>query len=361
MISTLEKKILTAFPLAQWNRRKVCLAISGGADSVALLCATAHIAEEAGCLGNLMVVTVDHQSRGQESDGDVAFVLDLSKRLNIESFVCRINLAELEQEEKRQGSWESAARTLRYKLLFKTAKEHGARFVATAHHRDDQLETLLFRLFRGTGLDGLRGVSSYRTVDESTTLVRPLLQSCKQEIVDYLNEIGQTYRTDSSNSSPEYARNRVRNELVPVLESIFPNRWQNALLRISQQANETEEYFNEELIKLDARIEETRKREEKYRKASLAVSESSPNVLNEEYDGVEIPLAPFQESSNEIVRRYFRRLWKRMDWSLGSMGAKEWNRLAQAVRKKKAANQFPDNIFVLFPDESTVRIERKPK
>ncbi|MBR4975404.1 MAG: tRNA lysidine(34) synthetase TilS, partial [Thermoguttaceae bacterium] len=250
-----ETALLAAFPLDAWRARRVCVAVSGGADSVALLRGLVRLPEitnNPDLRRNFFVATVDHRSRGAESDGDVAFVEALAAELGVDFFRRTLDPTELEAEARRQGSWESAARELRYRALVDAAKAGSARFLATAHHRDDQLETLLFRLFRGAGFDGLRGVPAVRPLDESLVLIRPLLAVGRAEILAYLTRLNQPYRVDSSNASPRYARNRIRNELAPLLDSIFPGRWDAALLRLAELAAETETFFDAQTAPLDA-------------------------------------------------------------------------------------------------------------
>lgn len=351
--------LLETFPFAQWSKRRVCLAVSGGADSVALLRSFTEIAQRNELQKNLLVVTVDHGIRGQESTEDALFVERLAKKFGLEFVLRRVDRDELLEETKCQGSLESAARNLRYRLLIESAHSAGARFIATAHHRDDQLETLLFRLFRGSGLAGLRGMAPYRPIDESLTLVRPLLNVSKTEILEYLQEIHQNYRTDSSNASLQYDRNRIRLELIPMLDRLFPNRWQKSLLRLAKLANETETYFEEQLPEIDAKIEEYRQIEGAYQKvlAKMNVPLHSPSTLTK--DRIDLPLQAFINCPEEIIRRYFRKIWKKQNWGLADMGAEEWNRLTQALKERKTIDQLPNNIIVTFPYPTIMRLEKK--
>lgn len=341
---------------------------------------------------NFFVATVDHRSRGAESDGDVAFVEALAAELGVDFFRRTLDPTELEAEARRQGSWESAARTLRYRALVDAAKSGSARYLATAHHRDDQLETLLFRLFRGAGFDGLRGVPAVRPLDEALVLIRPLLAVGRAEILAYLAQLNQSYRVDSSNASPRYARNRIRNELAPLLESIFPGRWESALLRLSELAAETETFFDAQTAPLDAEIAAAKRRDALFARtlASLNVPNAVNNVndANNEHfpndadaanrpvsafnasaasspDVVMLPLEPLRATPEPLVRRYFRQIWRDRNWPLAAMGADEWRRLTAAVRKtpldRRAEPQFPGDVRLTFPDSSTLRLERRVK
>lgn len=417
-----ETALLAAFPLDAWRSRRVCVAVSGGADSVALLRGLVRLPEitnNPDLRRNFFVATVDHRSRGAESDGDVAFVEALAAELGVAFFRRTLDPTELEAEARRQGSWESAARTLRYRALVDAAKAGSARFLATAHHRDDQLETLLFRLFRGAGFDGLRGVPAVRPLDESLVLIRPLLAVGRAEILAYLAQLTQPYRVDSSNASPRYARNRIRNELAPLLESIFPGRWESALLRLSELAAETETFFDAQTAPLDAKIAAAKRRDALFARtlaslnipndadaandvnpsnfpdradvANAAVPFNSfnradaanpPNISNSANAAnflnlpnradsanspnvVILPLEPLRAAPEPLVRRYFRQIWRDRNWPLAAMGAAEWRRLTAAVRKtpfpSRAEPQFPGDVRLTFLDSSTLRLERRVK
>lgn len=382
-----ETALLAAFPLDAWRARRVCVAVSGGADSVALLRGLVRLPEitnNPDLRRNFFVATVDHRSRGAESDGDVAFVEALAAELGVDFFRRTLDPAELEAEARRQGSWESAARTLRYRALVDAAQKGGARYLATAHHRDDQLETLLFRLFRGAGFDGLRGVPAVRPLNEALVLIRPLLGVGRAEILAYLAQLNQPYRVDSSNASPRYARNRIRNELAPLLESIFPGRWESALLRLSELAAETETFFDAQTAPLDAKIAAAKRRDALLARtldalgvpvasANNASNASNVNNVNDANDAndasspdvVILPLEPLRATPEPLVRRYFRQIWRDRNWPLAAMGAAEWRRLTAAVRKtpldRRAEPQFPGDVRLTFPDSSTLRLERRAK
>lgn len=380
-LKTFEKNLLAAFPPENWRNWRVCVAVSGGADSVALLCGLTRIVESAKnsetrrAADALFVATVDHRSRGAESDGDVAFVRELSASLGLKCVELTVDVDELEREARRRGSWEDAARAIRYRLLTDAARRGGARFLATAHHRDDQLETLLFRLFRGSGFDGLRATPTARPLDDATILARPLLGVGREEILEYLREIGRSFRVDSSNASPKFSRNRIRNELVPLLESIFPGRWKNSLERLSRLADETESFFEEALKPLESEIETARRRDASFRRTLEAfnVSESVLRTFLDDgaatetgcSDAILLPREPLRSASELVVCRYFRKIWKSRGWPLGAMGSDEWRRLAEAARLEpserveKAPSVFPGDVFLTFPDEKTLRLERR--
>lgn len=186
------------------------VALSGGADSVALLrallrlgykCAAAH------CNFHL---------RGEESDRDEEFCRTLCKGLDVELHVIHFDTVEYAREHG--VSIEMAAREMRYTWFEELCEEYGYTHVTVAHHRDDSVETLLLNLIRGTGIAGLTGI---RPVNGR--VVRPLLSVSRAEIVQYLKALGQTYVIDSTNLQDEYVRNKIRLHLLPLMEELNPS------------------------------------------------------------------------------------------------------------------------------------------
>lgn len=193
----------------------VLVACSGGADSVALLLEFVRLRTE-GTVATVVAAHLDHGIRGAEAKRDADFVEALCKRLNV-PFV--LETADIPAVSKEQGlSMETAARNVRYAFLERIRKERGLQWIATAHHADDQAETMLLHLLRGSGLNGLCGMR-YR----SGTLIRPFLRYSKQELLRYLTERGEPYCTDSTNAEEAWTRNRIRHRLMPVLETFRPN------------------------------------------------------------------------------------------------------------------------------------------
>ena len=186
---------------------KALIALSGGADSVALLRVMVYLGyscEAAHC---------NFRLRGEESDRDESFVRNLCDNLNIPLHV--IHFDTNEYAVQHQVSIEMAARELRYDWFEKLRKELKADVVAVAHHRDDSVETLLLNLIRGTGINGLTGIHP-----KNNHIVRPLLTVSREDILAYLKEMKQEYVTDSTNLQDEYTRNKIRLNLLPMMETI---------------------------------------------------------------------------------------------------------------------------------------------
>ena len=212
----------------------VLVAFSGGADSALLL----HLLHRAGI--RLYAAHVHHGIRGAEADADLDFCRKVCKELSVPLFAIRINAPAL--AKKSGQSVETAAREARYRHFARLMKKHGIPLLATAHHADDNLETLLFRLCRGTGTRGLCGIAALAqlpgtTADESLCVFRPLLHLTKQEILNACDAHNVAYVTDATNASDDYARNRIRNRVVPELEMLF-NHPQHAAARLSRAARE---------------------------------------------------------------------------------------------------------------------------
>ena len=219
----------------------VLAAVSGGADSTALLCFFAQIQERFSL--RVSCAHVEHGIRGEESRADMAFVSQLCERLSI-SFYAECVDAPAYAAEQGTGL-EDAARTLRYEALYRIADRIGADVIALAHHAGDQAETVLLHAARGCDI---RGLCAMRM--RSGRLIRPLLSCKAEELRDYLHEIGQDWREDKSNADLHYGRNRVRREVLPRLERVYPGAG-DALCRLSVAAQRDEDYFARQLAAYD--------------------------------------------------------------------------------------------------------------
>mgnify|MGYP001180490026 CR=1 FL=1 len=194
--------------------QRILVAVSGGPDSVALLSILHQLAPAWNL--SLAVVHCNYGLRGAESDGDASFVAALCRRLALPCHIRRLTV-----ERGRTGessSLQASARKSRYRLFREMVDELGADRVALGHTVDDQAETVLLRMLRGAGLRGLAGMPHIR----EHLFIRPLLSCSRQEILNYLRAVGLSYRTDSSNAKLIYLRNRVRHELLPVMQSLAP-------------------------------------------------------------------------------------------------------------------------------------------
>jgi len=204
---------------------RVLAAASGGPDSVALV----HALRELGY--PVEIAHFDHQTRGGQSAQDAQFVARLAKRLGIP---CHVGSRPVAREARETGrSFEQHARDARYAFLLRIARERSIGVIATGHHADDQAETLLLRIIRGSGIHGLAGIPPVR-VAEGLRIVRPLLDCSRPEILAYLKGKRLRYCTDVTNADQSIPRNRVRHELLPLLERRYNPGVRAALLRLAE-------------------------------------------------------------------------------------------------------------------------------
>jgi tRNA(Ile)-lysidine synthase len=198
--------------------RSLLIAVSGGIDSMALAHAFLEIAVEKRL--KLVIGHVNHGLRGEESDADQAAVSALAERLGLPSLQRRVDPEALRVggSSRTRPTLQEAARTLRYQALHEMAAEADCRHLATAHNADDQAETVLLRLLRGCGPDGLGGIPP---VSPDGVVVRPLLRVTRREIDSYAAQKGFEWREDASNAKCDYARNRLRLRWLPGLTEDF--------------------------------------------------------------------------------------------------------------------------------------------
>ncbi len=225
---------IQGFAMAEPDDRWL-LAVSGGCDSMAMLHAICMLRRE-----NLLELTqmevghLDHQLRGAEAAGDAEFTVEQSRTLDVDCTVGRIDVG---REAREAGeSIETAARRVRYKFLVETAQKRGCNKIVLAHNSDDNVETVLHRILRGAGLRGLGGIVASRTtaeLDDSITIIRPLLKINRKEIETFMEAVGAPFRTDASNASIEYTRNRIRRELLPHLAANYNPEIAAAVGRLS--------------------------------------------------------------------------------------------------------------------------------
>ncbi len=192
------------------RRDKVLVALSGGADSVALLRVLHALGYQCEC------AHCNFHLRGEESNRDEAFVQQLCQKFDIPLHVTHFDTTDYARTHRI--SIEMAARELRYQWFETLRQSIGASVIAVAHHRDDSVETFLLNLIRGTGINGLKGIAP-----KNGYVVRPLLQESRENILDYLQHLNQEYVTDSTNLQDEYMRNKIRLNLLPLMKELNPS------------------------------------------------------------------------------------------------------------------------------------------
>ncbi len=296
----LQALVTAAFPLSRWTDYRTIVAVSGGPDSVALLRLLLGLRPMAGS-GELILAHFNYRLRGAESDADQAFVERLAAEHRLD---CRVRRSESLMKSPAKG-WEATLRDHRYQFFRELAAETGARYVALAHTADDQAETVLLRLLRGSSLAGLRGIPQQRKLTPETTLIRPLLQASRQDLRAYLAAIGQSFRLDSSNESDDFFRNRVRNHLLPLLASEYSPDIERRLLNLASEASETQAFLDEQVAPLLGRI----------------------GGLEEMQ--LRIPAGAFQDCAPLLARLALVQAWRQRGWSEQAMTAAHWRTLAE--------------------------------
>ena len=192
----------------------VLLAFSGGADSMALL----DMMQKEYPTAPILLAHVNHGIRGEEALRDRAFCENVAKERGIEIAILDADVPALAKEKGQ--SIEEAAREVRYAFFAELMEKRNIPLLLTAHHADDHLETVLFRIARGTGLSGLCGIAPIRPFGAGD-LARPLLGFTKQEILQYCKENVLSFVTDSTNADTAYARNRIRADILPIMEELY--------------------------------------------------------------------------------------------------------------------------------------------
>src|SRR5262245_58498488 len=311
-------KLSQSWPSSRWCDVTVLAAVSGGADSVALLMGLSQL-RTAGP-GRLVAAHFNHRLRGSESDQDQAFALELAGRLGVE---CIVGAAagDLAAAGGGQGL-EGAARQARYEFLARAADQCGARYVATAHTADDQVETILHHILRGTGLAGLAGIPRTRPLTTAATLIRPLLAVTRQEVLEYLRQVGATYRDDSSNQLTDLTRNRIRHELLPLLARDFNAQVRAALLRLGRLGEEADDYLSGQATSLAA------------------------GIVRPIAGGVEINVESLVDRAELLARYVLIGIWRKQAWFMQDMSLEKWDQLLSLARSAESAGR---PIVQMFP------------
>lgn len=229
-----------SFTIEKFNMLKsgetVCCALSGGADSVAALVALKKLSAEFGV--TVTAVHINHLLRGEESDRDEQFCRDLCSRLNIPLTVFRRNAAAF--AHSLGASVETGAREMRYEIFSEIAADK----IATAHNLNDNAETLIFRIARGTGLRGLTGIPPVRD-----NIIRPLIRCSREEIEAFLAEQEQDYVLDSTNLSESYTRNKIRHRIIPELHELH-GAFPDCITAMTANFAEDEDFLSSEAERL---------------------------------------------------------------------------------------------------------------
>lgn len=320
---TLHQCVADFFRGQELAQRAGVVAVSGGPDSMALAHVCLKLRHEQR-LGQLVLAHLNHQLRGAESDADEAFVASLPSTWNLPALAVQTRRFDIARLARETGdNLENAARETRYQWLTDVARQTGAAWVATGHSADDQAETVLHQLLRGSGLQGLAGMAPHRSLASGIDLIRPLLMVRRADILAYLREQNLAFRVDSSNDDLTFTRNRLRRDVLPMLERDFNPKLVEVLGRTAVQLREAQDYLTERAGQLLANAERPR----------------AGNIIV-------LMRAPLETAAPLLVRELLRLVWQREGWPLGDMGFEEWERAAALARGANLGNDLPGGVQV---------------
>lgn len=297
---------------------KVLVAVSGGPDSVAMLYLLRTIAPELNL--KLHLAHLNHMLRPKEAQKDVKFVISLAEKLHLPLTTAKIDVSAF--VEKEGLSLEEGARILRYRFFLKTAKKIGARKIAVAHSQDDQAETVLMRLIRGSGLLGLSAISPVRKLN-NCLIIRPAINISRREILKFLKQHKINYRLDSSNKKTVFLRNKIRGQLLPYLKKNYKSRISEILSRSAENISLDYQFLNQAAQKIFKRIV-------KFKKETLW-----------------LPLKYFQTYHVSLQKQLLRLAVKKIKGDLNKIEERHYNLLlALAQDKKSRVLELPARILV---------------
>lgn len=315
-----EQKLIAAWPADRWHGVGVLVAVSGGPDSVALLRAMVRLSGPS--TRNLAVAHFNHRLRGEPALADQQFVDSLCRSLAVE---CVHGAAEGLEAHAPSESLEEAARAARYEFLTRTAEQLGARYVATGHTADDQAETILHHILRGTGLRGLAGMRRVRPLSAAVTLVRPVLEITRVEVLEYLSALEQPFQQDETNRDRTLFRNRIRLELLPLLAREYSGSIVDSLRRLGALAGDAQRVID-----------------------ALGESLLDRSLVECDAQHVVIDCRQLRPQDPHVVREVLIAAWRRQGWPQQSMGQAQWKLLADMAladeRREVAARVFPGAI-----------------
>ncbi|WP_432404938.1 tRNA lysidine(34) synthetase TilS [Wukongibacter sp. M2B1] len=299
------------------KKEGIVVGVSGGPDSICLLHLLCKLRENFGI--KVFVVHLDHQFRGIEAKKDAEYVKEICERLGIKSYIFSYDVS---QYSKEKGiTFEEAGRELRYKLFEEVAKETGASKIAIAQNRNDQAETVLMRLMRGSGLEGLTAIDYKR----DGKIIRPLLDITRKEIEEYCEENDLKPRIDKTNLETIYTRNKIRLELIPYIESNFNSKVIDALWRSANLLRDDSDYL-------------TKAADEKLR--DIAISSNSNNYS--------LDLKKFSKLHISMKKRVLRKVVNEVKGNLKNIGLKHIESIIKLANRNSVGSKIdlPGHIIV---------------
>ncbi len=316
----------------------ILVGVSGGIDSVVLVNILQSLKKKK-IFSRLGVAHIDHQLRGKESDRDRSFVGELTQKLRVELFLHSENIAAI--AEKKKISLEEAGRETRYSFFKECAIEYDFQLIATAHNSNDRVETILMNIVRGTGIRGLRGIPARRKLTKDLGVIRPLLDHSREEIVSYAKEKKLRYREDSSNSSSDFTRNRIRATVIPALTKAMPDRnIINGFRRLGENADSVILYISKQVEVLK-------------RRSIITVDSLFVDLCERRYDR-----RVLAKSESIIVRELIVGEIEELLGSNYSINSAQWKKIELMIVKSNTKRiQIAKNIFVSLAEPNIFSIE----
>ena len=292
------KIIASVWPPEKWRDISVLIGVSGGGDSVALAILLHRLRGTAS--GKITLAHFDHRLRAEAVAAEKSTVADLAKSLRIEF------ISGQAPDIPSLSVSENLLRDQRFNFFADAMRNTGARYLALAHTREDQVETVLQRILRGSGLRGLSGIHPFRSFGEDWVIARPLLGASKVLLRDVLAEHQAAYHEDATNFDMRWVRNWMRHELLPSLQSRYEQA-PAAIVRLSQQADEAS--------------------------AALQIwaSRLSDRSVRFTTTKIEIDLEPLADTPEIVIREMLYLIWQHQDWPLRAMSFDHWQAVSQGL------------------------------
>ncbi|OGW04121.1 MAG: tRNA lysidine(34) synthetase TilS [Nitrospinae bacterium RIFCSPLOWO2_02_39_17] len=304
----------------------VLVGVSGGIDSITLLYSLYFLRDSLKC--SLIVAHANHGLRGEESDKEAEFVREIADGLKLPCVIEKFDI--LKYIAEKGLSKQVAARELRYDFFERTEKQYSANKIALGHTADDQAETVLMRLLRGSGMKGMGGIRAVRACSEqseSNNIIRPLIEVSRDEVAEFAAEKGLRYVEDPSNLKTEYLRNKIRLNLIPLLKKEYNPSVIRALSETAEIIRDEDEFLEDYCSNI-----------------------FSPVVLAEGRESVEIDVSKLKGLHIAIQRRIIRIAIKRLKGNLLKISAVHIEDILNSINKGFSGKSLnlPDGIHVLY-------------
>lgn len=299
------------------SENQILIAVSGGADSVALMRAL-HQLSQSTSPASITVAHLNHSLRGSVSDADAEWLKAECNRLSIPFVSEKQELTQLQQDSSE--GLEELCRRVRYDFLIRMAHENQCTRIAIAHTCNDQAETVLHHIIRGTGISGLKGIPRIRHLQEGIFLIRPMLEISREEVLDFLKTCSQDFRQDESNRDVKFTRNRIRLELIPFLKKELNTNVVQAVNRLSQQADEVSTLITKQANQI-----------------------LTAATLDQNQEIWRLDCEVFKNTPDYIIKQCFLKIWQQMNWPRKRMGFDHWQRLLELSKSGQKLN-LPEGI-----------------